>query len=554
MVVRHGAHVRSAAARRSTLSIVGFAGIGALAAVAAAAWLASPGARLASGGQGLADVSLTGLEAHIQSALYVRGAESHALVIRGSALVPNTRIEPGTSGVIRVAVKGPSWLDWLPWESRTLDFSGSTPALPTVPHPAIQRPLHAGLPVTFNEAVTRVRYQGVDGKIHTMNLPSPASSVILPLPAAKPGQHGIVSVAAEARSWEQYAPASKIQWSSVPYVTAGQPHTSVSPTQALTVKFSQPIKTPNLSHWQVAPNVSGQWKEISATKFSFTPSGPSGYGPGALIKVTIPGGPTGPQASSGSILQSATSLKWTTPPGSVMRLQELLAEQGYLPVGWTPAAPAASKPTLSSENASIYNPPQGQFSWKYPNLPPQLKSLWTPGQMSVVTKGAIMQFEAVNKLPVDGIAGPQVWKALIQDRLSGAVNPAPYTYISVTENQPETLELWTGNKLLLTTKTNTGIPATPTYLGTFPIYERLKFQIMRGKNPNGTKYADPVYWINYFEKSDAVHGFVRASYGFPQSLGCVEVPPSVAQTIFDTVNYGTLVTVNSVGVAPAPAH
>nr|WP_275107397.1 L,D-transpeptidase family protein [Sulfobacillus harzensis] len=172
--------------------------------------------------------------------------------------------------------------------------------------------------------------------------------------------------------------------------------------------------------------------------------------------------------------------------------------------------------------------------------------------MSVVTKGAIMQFERANNLPVDGIAGPEVWKALFADQLQNKVSPWPYTYISVTESQPETLELWSNNQLVMKTLANTGIPATPTYLGTFPVYERLKFQIMRGKNPNGVPYADPVYWINYFKGGDAVHGFVRASYGFPQSLGCVEVPPSVAQKIYAQVHYGTLVTVNPVGVPPAP--
>jgi hypothetical protein len=39
-----------------------------------------------------------------------------------------------------------------------------------------------------------------------------------------------------------------------------------------------------------------------------------------------------------------------------------------------------------------------------------------------------------------------------------------------------------------------------------------------------------VYWINYFNGGDAVHGFVRASYGFPQSLGCVELPIPTAMS------------------------
>ena len=36
---------------------------------------------------------------------------------------------------------------------------------------------------------------------------------------------------------------------------------------------------------------------------------------------------------------------------------------------------------------------------------------------------------------------------------------------------------------------------------------------MKGTNPDGSKYADPVSWIAYFNGGDAVHGFYRSSYG-----------------------------------------
>jgi hypothetical protein len=50
-----------------------------------------------------------------------------------------------------------------------------------------------------------------------------------------------------------------------------------------------------------------------------------------------------------------------------------------------------------------------------------------------------------------------------------------------------------------------------------------------GHNPDGSYYDDPVHWINYFNGGDAVHGFVRGCYGWPQSLGCVELPVSTAE-------------------------
>ena len=66
---------------------------------------------------------------------------------------------------------------------------------------------------------------------------------------------------------------------------------------------------------------------------------------------------------------------------------------------------------------------------------------------------------------------------------------------------------------------------------------------MKGTNPDGSKYADPVYWISYFNGGDAVHYFDRASYGFYQSLGCVELPWTPAKFIWSYLTYGTLVTV-----------
>jgi hypothetical protein len=92
---------------------------------------------------------------------------------------------------------------------------------------------------------------------------------------------------------------------------------------------------------------------------------------------------------------------------------------------------------------------------------------------------------------------------------------------------------------------NTGIPAAPTVDGTFPVYEKLPFQIMSGTNPDGSHYADPVEWVSYFNGGDAVHYFSRGSYGYPQSLGCVELPYYSAKRAYPYLPYGTLVTVTA---------
>jgi lipoprotein-anchoring transpeptidase ErfK/SrfK len=69
---------------------------------------------------------------------------------------------------------------------------------------------------------------------------------------------------------------------------------------------------------------------------------------------------------------------------------------------------------------------------------------------------------------------------------------------------------------------------------------------MSGTNPDGSHYVDPgIKWVSYFNGGDALHGYVRASYGFPQSDGCVEMPIANAAQVFPLTPLGTLVTVQA---------
>ena len=91
---------------------------------------------------------------------------------------------------------------------------------------------------------------------------------------------------------------------------------------------------------------------------------------------------------------------------------------------------------------------------------------------------------------------------------------------------------------------NTGVPAAPTQLGTFPVFEHIPVGTMSGTNPDGSRYNDPgIRWISYFHGGDALHSFTRASFGTPQSLGCVELPLPTAANLWPYTPIGTLVTI-----------
>ena len=86
------------------------------------------------------------------------------------------------------------------------------------------------------------------------------------------------------------------------------------------------------------------------------------------------------------------------------------------------------------------------------------------------------------------------------------------------------------------------LPGADTVDGTYPVFEHVTSSVMKGTNPDGTTYDDPdVPWASYFNGGDALHGFERAQYGFPQSLGCVEMLPATAGRVWPYTPIGTLV-------------
>jgi len=155
-----------------------------------------------------------------------------------------------------------------------------------------------------------------------------------------------------------------------------------------------------------------------------------------------------------------------------------------------------------------------------------------------------MAFESAHGLEWDGAAGPKVWSAILRAVAQRQVNTAPYDYVVVSENLPETATVWGNGAIVFTTLVNTGIAVAPTVFGTFPVYARYVTTTMSGKNPDGTPYADPgIPWVSYFNGGDALHGYIRPGYGYPQSLGCVEMTYANAATMFPLTPIGTLVTV-----------
>jgi peptidoglycan hydrolase-like protein with peptidoglycan-binding domain len=285
----------------------------------------------------------------------------------------------------------------------------------------------------------------------------------------------------------------------------------------------------------LSPPIAGAWQVLSPSVLQYQATGP--LVPGTTETLTIPGGAAGIVGARGQHLASTVTSSFTVAQGSVLRLQQLLAELGYLPLTFTAAAPVTS-PTEEG------NDQIGTFSWRWPNQARALTILWTPGVYNVLTKGAVMNFESQHGLPTDGQAGPKVWTDLLAAVQGGAGNALPYDYVLVNKAEPETATVFSNGNVVYRTLVNTGVPGAPTEDGTFPVYSRFLVTTMSGTNPDGSKYVDPgIRWVSYFNGGDALHGFVRGGYGYPQSDGCVEMPVANAAIVYPLTPLGTLVTV-----------
>ena len=359
-------------------------------------------------------------------------------------------------------------------------------------------------------------------------------------------------------------------------VTPADHAAGISGTEPVRVVFSaalaagSPLPT-------LRPAIAGRWQRVSATTIQFDPA--QGFDANSGVRLRIPAGQAGLRSVTGQLLAAAQTVRFHTRGYSTARIGQLLAQLGYLPLTWTPSTasgtaasttaaslgPASTSATRTTaagqsvsgtaagtsagsvlaQRAAAFAPPGGIFTWER-GYPDRLRAFWRRGASdSLMLRGAVMAFEADHGLAMDGVAGPQVWGALFAAGAASQHSAHGYTYAVASQKLPETLTIWHNGRVVLRNLSNTGIAVAPTTVATNPVYLRYRFQTMKGTNPDGTKYADPVEFVAYFLAGQAVHYFPRASYGSQQSLGCVELPLTAAAKAWPYLTYGTLVTVTA---------
>jgi len=534
-----GVHSR----RRVRPLLVALIGVVALAIFAGAVVLLWSGATLATDSTALAHVSVQPFGGSIERVrAFGPGGRSIAMTVQGGRLTPLQRRRPGETVSVEVVVRRPSWLGWALGRERTERLTLRTPQAHVSERWITVHP-SADVRVAFDQPVSAVAY-GSSATSRAHELTSARSSVSL----GRRASTGTVEIAAAPRAWETVGRPTQVSWfppsRSPVMVTLPAAGASVGPTSTLYLTFSEPVsKVLGSRRPRLTPSTPGHWRLANSHTLAFTPTG-MGARFGLHLHAQLPK-PAAVTAGGGGALRTTSQVEWTVPPGSTLRLQQLLAQAGYLPLDWHASGDEVARTTSAQAQAAV-SAPRGSFSWRYGNTPHQLQAMWSAGTENTITRGALMKFEDENGMTVDGLAGAAVWHKLISDAIAGKRLTSGYSYVYVHREVPETLTLWHDGRTVLTSPANTGISGAETELGNFPVFEHLPETTMSGTNPDGSHYEDPgIKWVSYFNGGDALHNFDRSSFGTPQSLGCVELPLSDSAQIYPYTPIGTLVTIES---------
>lgn len=102
------------------------------------------------------------------------------------------------------------------------------------------------------------------------------------------------------------------------------------------------------------------------------------------------------------------------------------------------------------------------------------------------------------------------------------------------------LKAWDGNTLFLETSVASGLPHTPTPVGEFRVWAKLRYTKMEGGAGRYYYNLPNVPYVMFFQNSNVpnwkgygLHGtYWHNSFGAPRSHGCVNLPTSIAEKLY----------------------
>lgn len=186
------------------------------------------------------------------------------------------------------------------------------------------------------------------------------------------------------------------------------------------------------------------------------------------------------------------------------------------------------------------------YEWNAKDVPSKLVKLSITSKYSILYKSAILRFMKDYNIKFNPYNTALASIILEQAYKTGFKAKKPFVWVYVDQHIPQKVYVWENGKYIFESPANTGVMGT-TNTGTYMVYLRFKKTEMKGTFPGSDKtYDDPdVPWVNYFYKGEALHGFPRRRYGYPQSAGCVELPIPKAKELYKILYKYAVVTLSN---------
>ncbi len=193
-----------------------------------------------------------------------------------------------------------------------------------------------------------------------------------------------------------------------------------------------------------------------------------------------------------------------------------------------------------------YKDNKAVLQWYAKEVPPKLVALSITSPYGILYKSAVLRFSKEHNINTPVLNTLLAYDILKRAYEHGIMAKKPFLWVYVDQHIPQKVYVWKKGKYVFVSPANTGVMGTTT-IGTYMVYIRYKKATMKGYFPGtNTYYEDPdVPWINYFYRGEAIHGFPRRHYGYPQSAGCVELPIYKAKELYPMLYKYVVVTLSN---------
>jgi hypothetical protein len=159
------------------------------------------------------------------------------------------------------------------------------------------------------------------------------------------------------------------------------------------------------------------------------------------------------------------------------------------------------------------------------------------GCAPITTSGEIDVSEKVAYFDGDKINIPEYVFAKTFTNVLGIGNQEKWIEIDLSDQK---LYAWEGSSLFLETKVSTGLPWTPTPIGEFRIWTKLRATKMEGGSGKYYYNLPNVPYVMFFEngqvpgyKGYGLHGtYWHSDFGTQRSHGCVNLPTPIAKELY----------------------